>query len=102
MHWFSGTHAELRRAIELGCWFSVGPAMLRGEKGRRLASLMPTDRVLTETDGPFARRGRDPLMPWDAVEAETGLAVLWCVPVGEVRQRLGRNLQRLVGDVQGL
>ena len=45
LHWFSGTQTELRRAIELGCWFSVGPAMLQAEKGRRLASLMPPDRV---------------------------------------------------------
>ena len=56
LHWFSGTASELQRAIDLGCWFSVGPAMLRGDKGRRLASSMPIDRLLTESDGPLARR----------------------------------------------
>src|SRR3546814_10842246 len=34
LHWFSGTGRQLDRAIDLGCWFSVGPAMLRTEKGR--------------------------------------------------------------------
>lgn len=56
LHWFSGNQRELARAIELGCWFSVGPAMLVGERGRSLISRMPRDRILTETDGPFANR----------------------------------------------
>lgn len=41
LHWFSGSYQELESAIRLGCWFSVGPAMLRGERGRMLASRMP-------------------------------------------------------------
>lgn len=96
MHWLSGTHAELERAIELGCWFSVGPAMLRGEKGRRLASLMPPDRVLTETDGPLARRGNLPLMPWEVEEAEKMLGSVWRLPHTEVRRQLFRNLRQLL------
>lgn len=96
MHWFSGTQNELDRAIKLGCWFSVGPAMLRGEKGRRLVSLMPPDRVLTETDGPLARRGHSPLMPWDVKEAEVVLGRLWEIPSSEVKHRLSLNLRRLV------
>ncbi len=95
LHWFSGTDAELKRAIKLDCWFSVGPAMLKAKKGRRLASSMPIDRVLTETDGPFARRGRAPLMPWDVYEAETALAQLWNVPRSTVEERLSRNLRQL-------
>lgn len=46
LHWFSGGVTELRMAARLGCWFSVGPAMLAGEKGRSLLSHMPLDRVL--------------------------------------------------------
>jgi TatD DNase family protein len=30
LHWFSGSRRELQRAIDQGCWFSVGPAMLNG------------------------------------------------------------------------
>lgn len=66
LHWFSGNRAELQRAIRLGCWFSVGPAMLAGAKGRAHLSEMPLDRVLPETDGPFAKRLGATLMPWDA------------------------------------
>jgi TatD DNase family protein len=35
LHWFSGSQSQLKSAITLDCWFSVGPAMLRSKKGRQ-------------------------------------------------------------------
>ena len=93
LHWFSGTANELQRAIDMGCWFSVGPAMLRGSKGRRLVSSMPTDRVLTESDGPLARQGGKPLMPWSVIEAEAEIGKLWTLPISAVQRRLSQNLR---------
>ena len=95
LHWFSGTQRELRRAIDLGCWFSVGPAMLKGEKGRKLAAVMPVDRVLTETDGPFTRNGDEPLFPWDVDQAEHALGLIWGIDASETRERLRENLETL-------
>lgn len=98
LHWFSGTQRELATAIELGCWFSVGPAMLRTEKGRALAARMPAERVLTETDGPFTRRGSDPLYPWDVADAEEALARIWGVSNREARNRVAGNLRSLLAQ----
>lgn len=53
LHWFTGTKAEARRAVTSGCYFSVNTAMLHSERGRELVAELPTDRILTETDGPF-------------------------------------------------
>jgi TatD DNase family protein len=92
LHWFSGTPRELARAVDLGCWFSIGPAMLAGEKGRALAAKMPSDRVLTETDGPFAQLDGRPALPWDAEQAIASLAEVWGQPVAEVRTRIRDNL----------
>lgn len=97
LHWFSGTPSELRRAIELGCWFSVGPAMLATEKGCRLAQAMPREGVLTETDGPFANRRGEPLMPWDVGDAETRLAGIWGVSPTEAANQVAANCRRLLG-----
>lgn len=102
LHWFSGTQRELTRAVELGCWFSVGPAMLRTRSGTQLAAAMPRDRVLTETDGPFARRGSEALVPWDVLEAEEVLANLWSCSIGESQSRLRDNLRRLAYEDPGL
>lgn len=95
LHWFSGSQRELERAIDLGCWFSVGPAMLKGEKGRSMVAIMPQDRVLTETDGPFAQADMRPLYPWDVVAAETMLANIWGMAADVVGQRMLDNLRRI-------
>jgi len=96
LHWFSGALGTLDDACKLGCWFSVGPAMLAGEKGRRLAARMPMDRILPETDGPFARVGAKPLMPWQAIDVSHTLAELWGVELQHARAQLSENLERLL------
>jgi TatD DNase family protein len=98
LHWFSGTRKELDRAIALGCWFSVGPAMLRGERGLALAGAMPRQRLLTETDGPFAQAQGKSLMPWDAARAEGQLGELWNLPQTNVRELLLQNLKTLTSS----
>jgi TatD DNase family protein len=95
LHWFSGTSRELERAVAAGCWFSVGPLMLATPAGLRLVSAMPADKVLTETDAPFAQVAGVPLMPWDVLDAEAVLAGLWGIAEEETRHRLRRNLLRL-------
>lgn len=96
LHWFSGTVRELRRAAIMGCWFSVGPIMLANAKGRELLGLMPIDRVLPETDGPFAIREGVPLMPWEACDIVLELERIWGVSSDEVRNQLHRNLKSLL------
>jgi len=96
LHWFSGTSRELARATELGCWFSVGPAMLLSAKGRNLAAGMPRDRILTETDGPFASVERRSLLPWDVDRAVMALSDLWAEPIEGVEHQIASNLRRLV------
>lgn len=53
-HWFSGTSAELDRARNAGCWFSLGERSLATRRGREYARQAPADRLLTETDLPAA------------------------------------------------
>ncbi|WP_028206104.1 Qat anti-phage system TatD family nuclease QatD [Paraburkholderia nodosa] len=96
LHWFSGGFAELETAVRIGCWFSVGPAMLKGAKGRALVARMPSNRVLPETDGPFASIGGLQLQPWDAWSVRTPLSAIWGVPPDEVGEQLRQNLGRLL------
>jgi len=100
LHWFSGTPKDLQDAIAIGCWFSVGPAMLRSKNGRGLVADMPRDRVLTETDGPFAKRVKRPLMPTDVREAIVDLAQQWSVTEAEVDAQLNNNLKELLSRVR--
>jgi len=95
LHWYSGSQRDLKLAIELGCWFSVGPAMVKSKSGIDSIKLMPKDRILTETDGPFVTVKDEPAYPWDAEIAEHGLARLWECSVLDVRRSIRTNLLRL-------
>jgi len=100
LHWFSGTQRELARAVDLGCWFSVGPSMLGGNKGRALVAKMPRNHMLTESDGPFAQVEGRAAYPWDAERAVAGLAELWTEPSAVAQARLIENLRRLVSQAE--
>lgn len=101
LHWFSGSLAELQDATRLGCWFSVGPAMLASAKGRLLLARMPADRVLPETDGPFTTSRGQPLKPWDAWTIGPVLTEVWRQPLDVVESQLRTNLRNLLAQSGG-
>lgn len=96
LHWYSGSSGDLKRAIELGCWFSVGPPMTSSERGRALVRQMPQERVLTETDGPFSTVGGRRAFPWDVNSAMSGLADIWGLANDEAEAQVLKNLRGLV------
>lgn len=99
LHWFSGSRGQLRQAIEQDCWFSCGPAMLRSAKGRAIAKEIPHERMLTETDGPFAFVGSRPLQPIDSWLAVESLCEIWEKDLKEVVAVLHNNLKDLTAKV---
>lgn len=98
LHWFSGGNRNVDRAVKLGCWFSVGPAMLKGARGRALVARMPPERVLTESDGPFARLDGAAILPWQVDVAVGALSQAWSLPQATVDEMLVANLHRLLVD----
>ena len=76
LHWFTGTAAEARRAIELGCYFSINSEMLSSPRHQTLIANLPADRILTETDGPFVLSKGQPVRPKDVKNTIAGLAVI--------------------------
>lgn len=96
LHWFSGTTSELKAAAALGCWFSIGPAMFDSANGRALATAMPRDRVVPESDGPFAKIAGKPVMPWSGSQTVEGLAPLWRLSPEETAGALAQNGRALL------
>ncbi|NEI19775.1 TatD family deoxyribonuclease [Rhizobium leguminosarum] len=96
LHWFSGSKQQVERAVKLGCWFSVGPAMLRSRKGRELVACIPRHRLLTETDGPFATDGDRSLMPWDVSMALPVISDIWETTAVGVDQIVSANFRELI------
>lgn len=101
LHWFTDSPSQLRRAVASGCWFSVGPAMLETANGRKLAALMPRDRVVSESDGPFAKVRGAHVMPWEANGVAVKLADAWSISQDDASTTLKANGLRLIRLLTG-
>ncbi len=55
LHWFSGSSSSARLAAEFGCFFSINARMLDSTTLSRLLEVVPTERLLIESDAPFLR-----------------------------------------------
>jgi TatD DNase family protein len=90
LHWWRGDPRQTRRAVEMGCYFSLNGAEAANPK---VLSLVPVDRVLTETDFPHTRRsdkGAD--KPGAVATTESALAEAWSMSDEDVRRQLWTNL----------
>jgi TatD DNase family protein len=95
LHWFLGSAADVDAAIELDAFYSVNASMMRSPRGRAAIAEMPPNRVLAETDAPFAQHRSKQTVPGDVDSVERDLARLWSVDPSEVRHRLWHNLSAL-------
>lgn len=96
LHWFSGSITELKEAIEMRCYFSVNSLMLKSKKGRDLASRIPPELVLPESDGPFATLNGKPIMPWEAMDVCFVLSDIWNVSRNEAEQMVLNNCKKII------
>lgn len=97
LHWFTGSPSEIGKATDIGCWFSIGPAMLKSERLKEKASFIPKSRVLLESDGPFAKYSGKSLSPLDTHIAIPLLAEVWKCEEDEVIDQLHANL-KVIGN----
>jgi TatD DNase family protein len=44
LQWVTGSASDARRAVDLGCYFSVNAAMLQNDRGRKLVAALPANR----------------------------------------------------------
>jgi TatD DNase family protein len=96
LHWFTGSKSEAKRAIELGCYFSINNQMLKNQNGINLVKSLPIDRLLTETDGPFTKLEDRPMRPADTILTVKALENLHFLNELEIRNQIQTNLKTLL------
>lgn len=101
LHWYSGPLGLIEEALVAGLYFSINPAMLRTEKGRKIIDAIPRDRALTESDGPFAKSYGHPAEPADMRTLVTDLAKVWGTDPSDVRHQVYDNLASLYAATVG-
>jgi len=92
LHWYTGARKHLPMAVAAGMWFSVNPAMTRSQSGQRVLAELPKERVITETDGPWAKLGGRACRPADMPGLVTALARIWSEEPEAARQRVIANM----------
>ena len=98
LHWWRGNEAQTRRAIELGCWFSINAA---GMKYPEDVARIPLDRLLTETDHPSGdRKSPAPRQPGAVSDVEAALADLHRSTPTAIRGHIWSNFVRLIDEVE--
>lgn len=93
LHWYSGSHKILKRAIGYGYYFSVNPAMLVSKSGQQIIKRIPLDRMLTESDGPFVKIGTSIASPSSMENTIERLASLIGKDKQEVQAKIFSNFK---------
>jgi TatD DNase family protein len=101
LHWYTGPLRLVDDALAAGLYFSVNPAMLRTEKGLKMIAALPKDRVLTESDGPFARARGHVAGPSDMPWMLSELARTWRTDPHDARRVVHSNLAKLYASTAG-
>jgi TatD DNase family protein len=91
LHWWTGNVAETKRAVELGCYFSIHSQVARNSKFRLH---VPLERVLVECDHGY--NDPPPAIPSRIQWVEYLVAQQYAVDVKELRQLAWRNFSRIV------
>ena len=95
LHWFSGSLQEAQHAVGLDCWFSIGPPMLCNKNGLAIIDMLPMNKILPETDGPFATHNGKSLMPWDTSLVIDGLSRVRGIKREKLQEQMHENLLEL-------
>lgn len=98
LHWFSGSSSELKKAISLGCFFSVNERMLCDPSKHSLVRSIPLNYLLTETDGPFISLNNRRVEPNDITRVVKLLARLHQTSEDLINEITYRNAKALINS----
>ena len=96
LHCFSGNFKLVKKAVELGCYFSIPTNIVRSEHFQKLVVEVPHGRILTETDAPY-------LSPFKEKQNESAFIVetirtlskIWNVPEKDVERQVETGFEKV-------
>lgn len=98
-HWFSGSIKDLEAMFAEGHFVSVNPAMLSSASGQRIIAHSPKERILVESDGPFAKVHDQVCSPQSVTLVYQYLATRWNVSNETAVACITANFQSILRDV---
>lgn len=97
-HWFSGSANVLEDVLAEGHFVSINPAMLSSASGQRVIAQAPRDRILVESDGPFAKVRDQVCNPASVALVYQNLAARWNVSNEAAVACIKANFERILAN----
>lgn len=97
LHWYTGPLNLIDRALSAGLYFSINPAMIKSRRIVELLNLIPSERILLETDGPFTKTAGRASRPTDLPDVVRTLALAWGVDPHSAAETIRGNYGVLLG-----
>jgi TatD DNase family protein len=98
LHWYSGSLTSMKTAIDNGYFFSVNYSMLNSDSGRRIIKMIPSDRMLIESDAPFIKIQNQTFRPSDLKSILIALSIIKGIGIDNLYFLLWNNFKKLVGN----
>jgi TatD DNase family protein len=96
LHCFSGNFKLVKKAIELGYYFSIPTNIVRAEHFQKAIQLIPKNKILTETDSPylspFKEKQNEPAFISESIKKIAGI---WKIIEEEVEKIVESNFEKL-------
>ncbi len=98
-HWYTGPLNLIGEIVKSGHYFSINPSMTTNVNGIKIINKIPRDRILTETDGPFAKVNGDTILPKHVRNVIAYLAASWKLSFEEVQNKIYSNFNELLKPI---
>jgi TatD DNase family protein len=99
-HWYSGSLNLIDRLVSADHYFSINPAMIKSQNGKKIIERIPSDRVLTETDGPYVKIKGIPAQPEDTKLVTEYLKAIWAKSFEETENIIRKNFNILISYIK--
>ncbi|TCD08597.1 TatD family deoxyribonuclease [Pedobacter frigidisoli] len=95
-HWYSGPLSLIEEICERGYYFSINPAMIISDTGRKIIANISQTKILTESDGPFIQVDNRQVLPSDTKLVIEFLSAQWGISFLEANKIVSSNFKTLI------
>jgi TatD DNase family protein len=99
-HWYSGPIELVKEICSAGYMFSINPAMVKSKAGCEIIRQIPSEHLLTESDGPFVVINDRPACPTDMSYVEREIAHIKGIPGPDISNLILNNFKRLIDNIR--
>lgn len=96
LHCFSGNFKLVKKAEDLGCYFSIPANVVKSEHFQKMVKELPKEKILTETDSPylspFPGKENEPAFISESIKK---ISEIWNVSEEEVERQIEENFERI-------